>query len=92
MSGTTKKYVIQYTQGVFEEDLPRISTTARQRVQKAIEERLSLDPISYGRPLRYSLAGHRRLQVGDYRVVYRIEPKQNTVLVIAIKHRKEIYD
>lgn len=51
-----------------------------------------VDPIGFGKPLRYSLKGHRRLRVSDYRVVYRIEEKTNTVLIIAIKHRRDVYD
>ncbi|MES2504791.1 MAG: type II toxin-antitoxin system RelE/ParE family toxin [Myxococcota bacterium] len=48
--------------------------------------------MGLGKPLRYSLKGHRRLRVGDYRVVYRIEPQNQTVVIIAIKHRKDIYE
>ena len=59
-------------------------------IKTAIEERLMVDPIGFGKPLRYSLKGHRRLRVGDYRVVYRIEKK--TVVIIAIKHRKDVYE
>ena len=51
------------------------------KIKKAIEERLTLDPIGFGKPLRYSLKGHRRLRIGDYRVVYRIEPEKNNVLI-----------
>ena len=50
-----------------------------------------LDPIAFGKPLRYSLKGHRRLRVSDYRIVYRIESQTNTVIIIAIKHRKDVY-
>ncbi|KJV81821.1 plasmid stabilization system family protein [Rickettsia hoogstraalii str. RCCE3] len=49
------------------------------------------DPIAFGKPLRYSLKGHRRLRVSDYRIIYRIEQETSTVIIIAIKHRKEIY-
>lgn len=45
-----------------------------------------LDPIDFGKPLRYSLKSHRRLRVGDYRVVYKID--NNTVTIISIKHRR----
>ncbi|MDZ4838686.1 MAG: type II toxin-antitoxin system RelE/ParE family toxin [Bacteroidota bacterium] len=38
------------------------------------------------------MKGHRRLRVGDYRVIYRIESETNTVIVVAIKHRKDIYE
>lgn len=51
-----------------------------------------VDPIGFGKPLRYSLKGHRRLRVSDYRIVYRIEPEIKTVIIVAIKHRKDIYE
>ena len=43
------------------------------------------------KPLRYSLQGARRLRVGDYRVIYRIEPP-DVVLVVKIGHRREVYE
>ena len=91
MSGN-KLYQIDYLESVVDDDMPNLSTSAKKLIQKAIEERLMVDPIGFGKPLRYSLKGHRRLRVSDYRVVYRVCPKDNTVLIIAIKHRKEVYD
>ena len=91
MSGN-KLYQIEYLDSVVDDDLPNLSTSAKQLIQKAIEERLMIDPIGFGRPLRYSLEGHRRLRVSDYRVVYRIEPQNHAVIIIAVKHRKEVYD
>jgi mRNA interferase RelE/StbE len=84
------KYEILYLEEVIKKHIPALSHPAKILIKQAIEQRLSIDPISFGKPLRYSLKGHRRLRVGDYRIVYRIE-LQN-VIVIAIKHRKEIYE
>lgn len=91
MSGN-KLYTIEYLDSVVDEDIKALPKNARQQIQKAIEGRLILDPIGFGKPLRYSLKGHRRLRVGDYRIVYRIEVENNNVLIIAIKHRKDIYE
>ncbi len=88
----SNSYIIEYLQIVVEDDIPRLPKTMRERIRKAIEERLTFDPVGFGKPLRYSLKGHRRLRVGDYRVVYKIEPAKNTVTVTAIKHRKDIYE
>lgn len=90
MSGS-KLYRIEYLESVVNDDIPDLSTSAKQLIQKAIEERLMVDPIGFGKPLRYSLKGHRRLRVSDYRVVYRIESLNHTVIIIAIKHRKDVY-
>ena len=86
------RYQIHYIEEVIKKHIPALSSSAKALIKKSIEERLAIDPIGFGKPLRYSLKGHRRLRVSDYRVVYRIEPEANTVLIVAIKHRRDIYD
>ncbi|HQU08729.1 MAG TPA: type II toxin-antitoxin system RelE/ParE family toxin [Opitutales bacterium] len=90
MSGN-KAYEIEYLACVLKDDIPHLATTASKFIKRAIEERLKVDPLGFGKPLRYSLSGHRSLRVGDYRIIYRIEPSKHTVLIIAIKHRKDVY-
>lgn len=85
-------YTIDYLETVKKSDIPNLSHDIRAIIKKAIEKRLTIDPMGYGKPLRYSLKGHRRLRVGDYRIIYRIDGQNHKVIVIAIKHRKEIYD
>ena len=85
-------YNIEYLEVVVKEDIPSLPSSAKKLIKKAIEERLLVDPIGFGKPLRYSLKGHRRLRVSDYRVVYRIDGSSNTVIITAIKHRKEVYE
>jgi mRNA interferase RelE/StbE len=91
MSGS-KSYTIEYLEIVVQEDIPTLPKSAQSIIKKAIEERLMTDPIGFGKPLRYTLKGHRRLRVSDYRIVYRIESLTHKVIVIAIKHRKDIYE
>lgn len=86
------KYQVRYLQQVVTTDIPTLDAHVRALIKRAIEERLMIDPIAFGKPLRYSLKGHRRLRVGDYRIVYRIEPATKIVLIIAIKHRKAVYE
>lgn len=85
-------YRIEYLTSVVKEDIPLLPKKFKTAIKNAIEERLVTDPVGFGKPLRYSLKGHRRLRVGDYRVVYRIDSKKRIVLIIAIKHRKYVYD
>lgn len=85
-------YQVEYLKSVIEEDIPLLTKKIKATIKKAIEERLMTDPIGFGKPLRYSLKGHRRLRVGDYRVVYRIEQAKRIVIVAVIKHRKEVYE
>lgn len=85
------KYELQYLKKVISEDIPKIPNNIKGTIKKAIEERLGSDPISFGRPLKYSWKGHRRLRVGDYRIVYKIDQPRKIVVIIAIKHRREVY-
>ena len=85
-------YELEYYESVIKRDIPALPKTMRLRIKKAIEERLATDPIGHGKPLRYALKGHRRLRVGDYRVVYRILTEQRRVVIVAIDHRKDVYD
>lgn len=86
-----KLYTIHYLENVIEKDIPALPTSAKTMIRSAIVERLMYDHIGFGKPLRYSLKGLRRLCVSDYRIVYRIIPEDHDVLIVAIKHRKEIY-
>jgi mRNA interferase RelE/StbE len=84
-------YRIEYLESVVREDIPALSSDVRGRIRTAIEQKLATHPIEFGKPLRYSLKGARRLRVGDWRIVYAIEPP-DVVLVVKIGHRKEVYE
>ncbi len=84
-------FTIEYLESV-RSDLRGISKSDKQNIRKAIESKLVKNPIEFGRPLQYSLKGLRRLRVGDFRVIFQIDPKANVVLIVMIGHRREIYD
>ena len=84
-------YRIEYLESVVREDIPRLPKAAREQVRRAIEVKLTSHPIELGKPLRYSLKGARRLRVGDYRVIYKIEPP-DLVAIVKIGHRRDVYD
>ncbi len=84
-------YRIEYLQSVVRKDIPKLSKAVKQQIRKAIEQKLTVRPIEFGKPLRYSLKGARSLRVGDYRVIYLIEPP-STVLILKIGHRREVYE
>lgn len=84
-------YEIGYLDGVVDFDIPALPKAVRGTVKRAIEHRLTQDPVGLGKPLRHSFIGHRRLRVGDYRIVYRIIEVEKKVLIVMIKHRRDIY-
>ncbi len=77
-------YSVHYLEEVVKKHIPCLSSSASILIKRAIEERLMIDPVRFGKPLRYSLKGHRRLRVADYRIVYCIEPEKKWVIIIAI--------
>ena len=82
---------IEYLESVVRDDIPTLSEAVRRRIRKAIEGKLGTNPVEFGKPLRYSFKGARRLRVGDHRVIYRIEPPA-VVLVVKIGHRRDVYE
>jgi mRNA interferase RelE/StbE len=83
-------YHIDFDQRVIDEDLPAIPKPYKEQIKKAIRERLTVEPVKLGKPLRYSLLGFRRLRVGDWRIIYRINGE--VVEIIKIGNRKDIYE
>jgi len=72
-------------------DLKRISPDVRYIIRRAIEEKLMIDPVRFGVPIRRTLKGLMKLRVGDYRIIYSILKKTVVVYIIKIGHRKEVY-
>ena len=72
-------------------DLPLLDDRMKTRIKNAIETRLATAPHQYGEPLRKTLRGYWKLRVGDFRVVYKIEGEE-AVLILAIIHRKKVYE
>tara|TARA_B100001971_G_C18083386_1_gene479530 strand:- start:15 stop:290 length:276 start_codon:yes stop_codon:yes gene_type:complete len=82
-------YAIEYHKDVVHDDILKLSKEWRNAIKKSVEEKLTTRPEVFGKPLRYSLKGYRKLRIGDYRVIFRI--KKNTVKILAIKHRSVAY-
>lgn len=81
-------YTIQYDARV-PGDLKSIDARSKKKIRSAIETKLTVEPLLFGKPLRHSLVGFRVLRVGSYRVIYLI--KQSNVFVLFIGDRKRVY-
>jgi mRNA interferase RelE/StbE len=71
--------------------LRSLSREIQVRVGRAIDG-LAQQPVP---PRARKLAGHDdlyRVRVGDYRIVYTVQHEVLLVLVVAVGHRREIYD
>jgi len=82
-------FFVIYHYLVVKEDIPKLSSEIKSRIQSDIKKKLMIDPARFGKPLRKSLKGYKKLRVGDYRVIFRVE--ETTVKVFIIQHRAVVY-
>ncbi len=59
-----------------------------------IEKRLNgcINPRSFGKPLVANHSGKWRYRIGDYRLLCLLEDDEILITVVAIGHRKDIYN
>ncbi len=71
-------------------DLRKLPADVRRRVAARIDA-LAIDPTPPGTETLKGEPNCFRLRLGDYRILYQVEGKGLTVLVIRVGHRREIY-
>jgi len=69
--------------------LEKADTFVRDRVKQSLRE-LEDSPERKGERLKHSQFW--RARVGDYRVIYEIDEKKKTVIILFIGHRRDVYD
>jgi len=74
-----------------EKELESLPKKILQRIDTKLQA-LSLNPLPRGAiKLKGKESEGWRLRVGDYRILYQVDDKENTVRVYRIKHRREAY-
>ena len=65
----------------------------RQRKLDRCWDTLARDPRRHpnARKLKGKLSAYWRYRVGTWRVLYRIDEQEQTVWVVAIEHRRDVY-
>ncbi|MFL1380514.1 MULTISPECIES: type II toxin-antitoxin system RelE family toxin [unclassified Nocardiopsis] len=53
---------------------------------------LEADPFAFGTTALVGVRGHRRLRVGDYRIIYTVDQGRLIVVVVHVDHRSTVYD
>lgn len=82
------RYRIEYDTAI-EDKLRQIPKNIRVRIKEAIEKRLTIAHLDYGKPLQRELKGFRRLRVGDYRIVYKVYEDRIVVHIIDIDYKEK---
>jgi mRNA interferase RelE/StbE len=75
-------------------ELRKIGGSARGAILKYLRQRIATkeDPRRFGHALLGDLKGLWRYRVGDYRIIADIRDKEILVLVVAVGHRRTVYD
>lgn len=82
-------YTIEYADTIYKKDLRTVDTKILQTIRQQIQEKLTISPDRFGKPLRTSLKGYRRLRIGQYRIIYTIV--QTTVRIVFIGKKPAVY-
>ena len=86
-------YHVEYLKSV-RKTLEKLDKYTRRILFEWIDKNLEgcSDPRIYGKPLSANRTGQWRYRVGDYRIIADIQDAKLVILVIAVGHRREIYD
>jgi mRNA interferase RelE/StbE len=79
--------------GSAQKQLRKINRWQADQITKALIDIAELDdPRVRGKPMVGNYAGHWRYRVGDWRAVVRIEDNAMIIVLVAIGHRRNVYD
>lgn len=72
----------------------KISKPNQIAIQKYLKERISVldNPKSFGKPLSGNMTGLWRYRVSDYRIICNFKDEKAIIVVLAVGHRKQVYD
>lgn len=90
-SNASKAWLISYVKSAMD-DIAELDGSAKRVVKKAIEEKLIVDPLKFGKPLRRNISGLFKLRVGDYRIIYQVKESEVVVVIVKVGHRREVYE
>ncbi len=74
-----------------DKDFGKLTPEIRKRVDKAIEEKLQIDPDKHLIPLTGNLSDFYKFRVGDYRLLCSKDGDKLIIHIIKIAHRREVY-
>ena len=70
-------------------DIGRLSANVRKRCAEAVRVLVG-NPLK-GEALKGEFHGLRRYRVGDFRIVYELDPDNDLMTIHAVRHRREVY-
>jgi len=72
-------------------DLSTVDKTTAVKIIERVESYLAQDPVNLGKQLSGRLAGIFRYRYGDYRILYILDYTAQTITILGVGHRREVY-
>lgn len=87
-------YKLVYTK-LSQKDLDKLDPLLVRRILKKLNEFCKrTDPLKFAKKLTGFIIDTYRFRVGDYRVVFRLDPQNQQLVILVVlrvRHRKEVY-
>jgi len=87
-------YKVVYTK-LSQKDLDKLNPSLVRRILKKVDEfSRRRDPLEFAKKLTGFALDTYRFRVGDYRVVFRLDPQTQQLIILVVlrvRHRKEVY-
>lgn len=77
--------------GAAQRALDRLPEKVATACIEFVYSRVADNPYRAGKPLRFELEGVYGARRGEYRVLYTIEDHDESITVVAIQHRADVY-
>jgi len=71
-------------------DIQKLDLQTRKRLKQKFTTFI-LDPLPHSKKLINSKIGTHRWRVGSYRVIFDLDSKKQEILILRVRHRKEVY-
>ncbi len=78
-----------------EDDILALDPVIRDRITRKLRFFISQEnPLRFAERLTEAIVGHYRFRVGDYRVLFYLQPNGviTILLILRVKHRRDAYD
>ena len=88
-----KLHQLQYTKNALK-DLKKLEKKTAQRIIEKLDFFMKQKkPLSAAKKLKDPKYGEYRFRIGDYRVIFDVDEKGklHILMILAVKHRKEVY-
>ena len=83
-------FKLEWHEDVFD-DLKDLDKDIARKIVNRVKEYLTQDPLKIGKPLKGQFSGLWKYRYGDYRVIYVIDLETETIKILKIRHRKDVY-